>query len=216
MIATLNEIKTFLDITGSSQDSKIQLNMPIVENFICGFCKDDFVEYTNRVPSSPRILIQSAELAFVNSTNSLDSSTVDLSNYRLATGDNVKVYGSYHNDKVFTISSIASGSIVFDSVNTVKDEDYGENLIIVRIIYPEGLKKVYAFMINFNINKDNLKGLKSETILGYSYTLSSNNKSGYPDSAIGELFNYRKLIKRPLFNARSPGSFVIGGNYYGY
>lgn len=210
MIATLSEIKTLLGISVSTYDSKISLNMPIVENFICKFCNDDFVEYTNRLPSTPRVLIQSNEISFVNSTNSLDSATVDLSSYRIAVGDNLRVYGSYHNNKVFTISSIASGSIVFDSVNTVKDENYGDYLTIARIVYPEDLKQVYAFMINFNINKDSLKGLKSETILGYSYTLSDNNKSGYPDSAISELYNYRKILKRPLFNADSIGVLHYG------
>lgn len=210
MIATLTEIKTLLDISVSTYDNKIKLNMPIVEQFICNFCKNNFVDYSNTVPSYPRVYIQSDEISFVNSTNSLDSSTLDLSSYKLAVGDNLRVYGSYHNNKVFTISSISSTSIVFEDVNTVKDEDYSEFITLARIIYPEDLKKVYAFMINYNLNKDNLKGLKSETILGYSYTLSDNNKSGYPDSAISELYNYRKMLLRPLFNANTSGVSIYG------
>lgn len=211
MIATLSEIKTLLGISVSTYDTRITANMPIVENFICKFCNNDFVEYTNRTPSIPRVLIQSDEIEFVNSTNSLDSSTVDLSTYRLIEGDNLRVYGSYHNNKVFTIDTIASGSIVFEDVNTVNDEDYGDYITLAKVLYPEELKKLYAVMINYNIRDDNLKGLKSETILGYSYTLSDTNLSGYPDSMIKELYNYRKLIKRPLFNATSTGVL-----YYGY
>lgn len=211
MIATLAEIKTLLGISGTTKDNVITANIPIVENYICNYCKDDFVEYTNRIPSTPRVYLQSNEVQFVNSTNSLDSSTVDLSTYRWVAGDNLRIYGSYHNEKVLTISSVASGSIVFDSTNTVTDENYGDTLTIVRVVYPEDLKKVYSFMINYNINKDNLKGLESEKILGYSYKLSATNYSGYPDSAMNELNTYRKILKRPLFNANSTGVL-----HYGY
>lgn len=210
MIATLSEIKTLLGISGTTQDAKIKLNMPIVENFICSFCKNDFVEYAHTTPSYPRVCIQSNELEFTNNTNSLDSTTLDFTDYRIAAGDNLRVYGSFHNEKVFTISSITANSIVFEDVNTVKDENYSDYLTVVRVIYPEDLKKAYAFMINYNIKADSYKGLQSETILGYSYTLSPNNKTSYPDSVISELYNYRKMLKRPLFNSNTAGVLYYG------
>lgn len=213
MIATLSEIKILLGISDTSKDTLIQANMPIVENFICSFCKNDFIEYNTLAPGSPRIYIQSDKLKFVNSTNSLDrtDTSIDLTDYKLAVGNNLRVYDSYNNNNVFNISSISASSIVFNSVNTVIDEDNSEYITLARAVYPEELKRIFSVMINYNLNKNNLSGLESETILGYSYKKGPTNNSGYPDSMINDLYNYRKILKRPLFNNNYQG----GLNYYG-
>ena len=214
MIANLAEIKVLLGLSDTTKDALITANMPLVENAIISYCKNDFVEYNQLTPGMPRLFIQTDNIRFVSGTNSIDrtDTSIDLSSYKLAVGDNLKIYDSYHNNKVFTIKTITADSIIFESVNTVKAEDNSEWVTIARVVYPEELKRVYSMMINYNLNKSNLSGLESESILGYSYKISPSNIYGYPDSFMGELSPYRKIIRRPLFN----NNYTGGVKFYGH
>jgi ATP-dependent helicase/DNAse subunit B len=214
MIATLAEIKILLGLSDTTKDALITANMPLVENAIISYCKNDFIEYNQLTPGMPRIFIQTDNIRFVSGTNSIDrtDTSIDLSSYKLAVGDNLKIYDSYHNNKVFTIKTITADSIIFESVNTVKAEDNSEWVTIARVVYPEELKRVYSMMINYNLNKSNLSGLESESILGYSYKISPSNIYGYPDSFMSELSPYRKIIRRPLFN----NNYAGGVKFYGH
>jgi ATP-dependent helicase/DNAse subunit B len=214
MIATLSEIKVLLGLSDTTKDALITANMPLVENAIISYCKNDFVEYNQLTPGMPRIFIQTDNIRFVSGTNSIDrtDTSIDLSSYKLAVGDNLKIYDSYHNNKVFTIKTITADSIIFESVNTVKAEDNSEWVTIARVVYPEELKRVYSMMINYNLNKSNLSGLESESILGYSYKISPSNIYGYPDAFMSELSPYRKIIRRPLFN----NNYTGGVKFYGH
>jgi hypothetical protein len=207
MVATLAEIKVLLGLSDTTKDALITANMPLVENAIISYCKNDFIEYNQLTPGMPRIFIQTDNIRFVSGTNSIDrtDTSIDLSSYKLAVGDNLKIYDSYHNNKVFTIKTITADSIIFESVNTVKAEDNSEWVTIARVVYPEEIKRVYSMMINYNLNKSNLSGLESESILGYSYKISPSNIYGYPDAFINELSPYRKIIRRPLFNNNYTG-----------
>jgi ATP-dependent helicase/DNAse subunit B len=214
MVATLAEIKVLLGLSDTTKDALITANMPLVENAIISYCKNDFVEYNQLTPGMPRVFIQTDNIRFVSGTNSVDrtDTSIDLSSYKLAVGDNLKIYDSYHNNKVFTIKTITADSIVFESVNTVKAEDNSEWVTIARVVYPEEIKRVYSMMINYNLNKSNLSGLESESILGYSYKISPSNIYGYPDAFMGELSPYRKIIRRPLFN----NNYAGGVKFYGH
>ena len=214
MIATLAEIKVLLGLSDTTKDALITANMPLVENAIISYCKNDFVEYNQLTPGMPRLFIQTDNIRFVSGTNSIDrtDTNIDLSSYKLAVGDNLKIYDSYHNNKVFTIKTITADSIIFESVNTVKAEDNSEWVTIARVVYPEEIKRVYSMMINYNLNKSNLSGLESESILGYSYKISPSNIYGYPDSFMHELSPYRKIIRRPLFN----NNYAGGVKFYGH
>lgn len=201
MIATLTEIKALLGITVSTYDTQINAYIPIIEKVICNHCKNDFIDYhTNKFTgrNETRVYIYKNTLSFVASSNTMADSASSLAGSGFKAGDSVRVYNSVNNDNIFTIKTVAAGSIAFETINAVKDEAAGTNIIMVRLAWPEDLKDVVASMIKFKLDKKVNVGLKSESFDDYSYTTAGQNEyiKGYPKSIMNGLNDYRCFIKK--------------------
>lgn len=203
MIATLAEIKTLLGISGTTYDTQIKLNIPIAEEAICGHCNNEFLDTKNsyRLGYILAVYAYKSTLSFVASTNSINDSASGLAGLNFKAGDSVRVYNSIHNDQIFSIKTVAAGSIVFEDIDTVKDESAtNESILMARLAWPKSFKGILSKMIKYCIDNKINTGVKSESFDDYSYTNfdSSEYSNGFPKTIMNSLNNYRCLIKKSI------------------
>lgn len=206
MIATLAEIKTLLGITVSTYDTQIKANIPLIEEAICSYCNNDFldVKTSYKLGYILAVYTYKATLSFVASTNSINDSANSLAGLNFKAGDSVRVYNSIHNDQIFTIKTVAVGSIVFEDVDTVANESAGSSILMARLAWPKPLKNIVADMAKFKINKNINIAVKSESIDDYSYTNIDEFVNGFPKTLMQSCNAFRCLIRKsvptmPLF-----------------
>lgn len=193
MIANRTEIKALLNISDDTWNDFIDLNIPIIEQIICDYCNDDFIDrrYDYFI---------SNEISFVNSNNSINMTSINDKN--LIVGDNIRVYKSKRNNGIFTIDTVNENNFIINSLYTINDEDAAESIYICKVDYPKPLKLTISKMINFLINDlDEAKtpGAKSEKIDDYSITYGETYQ-GFPMSIMKQLNVYRQLYKIDVFN----------------
>lgn len=201
MIATLAEIKTLLGITASTYDTQIKANIPIIEQAICDYCNNDFTDtrQSYRMGYILAVYTYRSTLSFVASTNSINDSASGLTGLNFKAGDSVRVYNSIHNDQIFTIKTVAAGSIVFEDIDTVVNESAGTSILMARLLWPKPLKNVVADMVRFKVISKINPVLKSESIDDYSYTANTDEfANGFPKTLMQSLNKYRCLIKKSL------------------
>lgn len=197
-INTLAEVKTFLQISASTYDSLITSLLPITENAIINYCNNHFIDtYKSLLGITPTVYMYDDAFEFINSDNSLNNSNLDFTTYEFNVGDNVRVYNSLNNNKVFKISSIAANKIIFDSGITVIDEDNDNNLVIGRVKYPDDLKLIQSDMIGWRLEQKG-RYFKSEKIDDYSYTRDDKLIAGYPQGIMDQLNEYRSIYLKQI------------------
>ncbi len=194
MIITLDEVKTILQIDVDTNDSLINMFIPLVEQDIVDYCKNDFID-------EEFDFFSSNDITFVNSDNSIN--LTNISTKKIVANDSIRVYKSFRNNQVFTVSSVSTNKIIVNSIDTIQDEDESETVYITKVKYPIPLKFVAAKMINYQLttNTDEFTpGMKSEKIDDYTITLEDTIQ-GYPLSYMVALQRYRHLFKKDLFSS---------------
>lgn len=190
MINTLTEVKTLLGISNTTNDAYISALIPLVDQAICSHCNNDFILLDKY--GYVKTYIDSNTFSFVKNTNSIDSSEINLNNYNFAVGDSVRVFNSENNNQLFTINSIETTKIIFESIDSVKDEDAGNFIIIVKVEFPRDLKLIAADLINWKLqSKKVTPGLKAVKFDDYSATFADNQVKGFPISLMSSLYDYR-------------------------
>ena len=106
MIITRTEVKSLLQITDTDWDTFIDMNIPIIEQVICDYCNNDFIDKRYDWFSSN-------EISFVNSSNSITFTGIGDKN--LVSGDSIRIYRSKRNNQSFTIDTVNSDSLVLTS-----------------------------------------------------------------------------------------------------
>lgn len=198
MIMSLTEIKQFLNITDTSQDTLIESFMPIVEDTIINYCNNDFIDFNYTYFSDYQV-------EFKSSDNTINFN-VDVDDKSLYIGDTIKCFNSLRNKQNYTITAIETNKITVDDVNVLKDELENETIYINRVEYPLQLKIVVAKMIKYNLEMDTNKdsNVSSEKIDDYSINYNSADEYifSYPTSIMKGLNSFR-LVYRPNFFERN-------------
>lgn len=198
MIISLTETKTLLQITSSAYDSLINMLIPIVESTIVDYCNNEFVDVYNAINGIlPTVYAYLSTTSFAASDNSINDSSEDFTTKNFKANDSIRVYNSLHNDKSFTISSVAAHKIILNSIDTVKDESAGNTIVFCRLAYPLALKFTASQMIKWGLQKQGIL-FKSEKIDDYSYTREDNLIMGYPSQIMSTLNDYRSLYKKTI------------------
>jgi hypothetical protein len=193
MIITRTEVKSLLKITDTDWDSFIDMNIPIIEQVICDYCNNDFIDKRYDWFSSNGI-------AFVNATNEI--TFTNIGNKDLIAGDSIRIYRSKRNNQSFTIDTVNSNSLILNDIDTVKEETADDVVYLTKLDYPKPLKLTVSKMMKFLMSElDNNKtpGAKSEKIDDYSITYEDDYQ-GFPLSIMKFLNSYRYLYKIDLFN----------------
>ena len=115
MIATKTEIKAFLSITSTSQDSLIDRLIPVIESDIREYCHNDFRD--------ENVYMQSSDISFTRNTTSADTITYDgtgdgFIDSQFKAGQTVRVQGSYNNDGFFEVESVSSTTLTMYSTTS--------------------------------------------------------------------------------------------------
>jgi hypothetical protein len=194
MIATLAEIKSILGISDASLDSRIQALMPYVQGDIIDYCKNDFAISTANWTSDT--------LYFENSSKKIiDDSGTMITDGLLENATDIVVTHSLHNNKNFTVDSetaITETEIVVDENIVEEPNDDGYVVTVRGVSYPDGLKLIYASMINTKILMDNMSGglISSKKLETFCVTYHSEDfEGGYAKIDLQALKKYRKISK---------------------
>jgi len=192
MIATLEEIKAILNITGSTYDDLINSLIPVTQNNLVDLLNNYFID---------KRLYVSGTFTFTNTTNVISNG----SNFtdEFSAGDDIYICESINNDSVLTINTLTDTEITINSIYTLVDElesKQPDTVYIFKVNFPAGLKIPFSMMIQYGMKQmvSSSSGLKSEKIGNYSYTNgdSGGGSSGailsYPASIIGKLRPYMR------------------------
>lgn len=194
MIITRAEAKTFLGLSDTTYDTFIDLNIPMVEETICKYCRNDFIDTVFDY-------FVSSAIEFINSDNSIN--LTNIGNYKLVSGDSIRVYRSLRNNQTFTIHSVDTNKLILSDIDSVTDEDEGESVYVTKITYPRNLKLTASKMLKFLISEmsdNNNLTVKSEKIDDYSITFDRDNYfMGFPIGIMSPLNEYRVPYYKDLF-----------------
>lgn len=191
MIATLAEVKSILGISDSTQDARIESLMLPIQNRILEYCKNDFAQ--------DDYVYTSDTIYFTSSSKKIqDDSGLFVSDGLLLGSKNICVTHSLHNNKNYTVNgTITEVLIVVDETVVEEANTEGYSVTIRRVNYPEGLKEIFANMINTKIIVDDIAGgvVKSKKLESFSVTFNTENMyGGYLKSDWEALSKYRKLF----------------------
>ena len=196
-LISLSEVKTLLQINVSTYDTLILMLIPIIENEIIEYCNNEFIgTYESTQGIMPTVYTYSNTMYFTTLDNSLNDDTEDFTTKKFKVGDVIRVYNSLHNDRMYTITSIATHKIILDSINTAYDESAGNTLVIARVDFPQKLKFIAARMIKWGMQKYGF--FKQEKFDDYSYTRDEKLINGYPESIISGLADNRSLYRKTI------------------
>lgn len=175
-IITLDEVKTYLAITGVASDSLIQTYIPIVQRRVVEICNNPFLaSYENG-----RLLLEGQGVVFATNKMTADDSFGDAG---FAAGDEIVVDGSYRNDGYYIVSTVTDDEItLYASAGTVVSEISGASIVVGVVDWPRGIKPIVANMLRYDMDvRPLLKGVSSESIGDYSVTYTNTGGGyGYP------------------------------------
>ena len=186
MITTVSTVKTLLNITDSSYDTRIAMLLPMVENDLIEYCNNAFLN-TGVVFSGDIELKVAAGPVYTMECDDGGYSTSGL-----AIDDIVYLTGSTRNDHYFTIDNLT------DTVITVDEKIYAEaetGLTLTLVEFPTELQMYVAQMIWHKLDAIKSAGMQSENIKSYSYTRASGGASdaGYPQEILRGLEKWKRI-----------------------
>jgi len=187
MIITRTRLKSLLQITTTTYDTLIDILIPLVEQTICHYCSNDFLDIDFRFKN----YLHKNTLSFISSTGKIRNTLQDNLSYDLIAGDSIRVYGTRSNNQTFTIDVIDAEYITLNPIDSVFDENAGKFYCIYKVKYPVALQLVVSRMIQFQLKKI-IPLFKSEKLDDYSYTNENDLVLGYPKLLISGLNQFRK------------------------
>ena len=185
-LLTVTEVKAILNITVSTWDTQLGILLPFVQDQVV-------FSLTQNTFSHPDIRMLSTTLTFSNSAGTIVDSNAQFLISKFKGVQDILVSGSLYNNELLETSAITAGTMTLNFANlvnqTLKDEVAGQIVTIKAVQFPRNLKLTTARWINYLIQKDNLKGIKSESVMSYSVTFLNE----MPKSIKDEYASYKKL-----------------------
>jgi hypothetical protein len=158
----------------ATQDSLIDSLIVIVQDFI--------VRRINNF-AMPHFYVETYSPTFTASDKSINNDTNDFTESQLIAGNEILVSGSYQNNKIFTIGSVAAHKITVSEA--VVDETNDIRVVIQKILFTNDIKLAVADFIAMKLNKD--KTVKSRS-------LGDHSESFFTQDEMLETFSsFRKL-----------------------
>jgi len=181
-LITSAQVKSILQITGTDYDTIIDVLIPFVQEMVVySICNNTF--------KNPNVYTYASTISFT--TKILDSDSNFVENDFIDASD-IIVQNSKHNNGIYLINGITAGELTLDftySTETALTVETADNTALVqKIEFPSSLRVPAAMLLNYFMQKDNLKGVKSESVLTYSVSYSEDIPKN-----ITSMFNkYRK------------------------
>jgi len=185
-LLTVTETKAILNITVGTWDTQLGILLPFVQDQVV-------FSLTQNTFSHPIIWMLSSTLTFDKDAKTIVDSRSQFLVSKFKAGQDILVSGSLYNNTLLEIDKVVAGTLTCTFVNLVNqglvDETAGEIITVNAVEFPKNLKLTTARWLNYLISKDNLKGIKSESVMSYSVTYLNE----MPKSIRQEFASYKKL-----------------------
>ena len=192
-IITKRKVKTLLQIDNTIHDDLISELIPIVQDFIVDYCNNSFKDTNVHMTAS------TISFADTDPDTILDSAS-GLVDAEFSANMEIVVEGSDHNNGMFTIDSVAAGTITLIAADELVTEAAGNEVTITKVEWPKGLWGTTAKMIGYDIARTtNFKsiGVSSESYGDQSRSYAIVGEAGgYPMNILGGLRPYRRVSFR--------------------
>lgn len=165
-LITLQETKSILQLNDTYDNVLTELIPLVCYQVVYALTQNRFV--------NPKINITSSTLTFAESAGTIVDSQSQFIISDFYTGkQDVVIGGSLYNDGLYELASVSAGTMTLDlstMTKGFKDEAEEQFIEIKQVVFPQELKIPTAKWLNYLINKANLAGVKSESVLSYSTT----------------------------------------------
>ncbi len=185
-LITLEQVKGVLQLTNDNTfDETIELLIPFIQDrVVYSICNNTF--------KNPYVYVYASTISFDTSADQILDSDSNFVENDFVTDSDIIVQNSKYNNGIYEVSAVAVGALTLSfehSVHNALTEETADNTVLVqRIEFPPSLVVPTAMLINYFLQKDSIKGVKSERVLSYAVTYVE----GIPKS-IKQMFNqYRK------------------------
>lgn len=202
-IITTAEVKTFLQISGSTYDTLIAALIPKIQDWVVNYCNNPFHVITKKMYATT--------IAFVDSDpDTITDSASGFVSAGFTDAIDVHVEGSIDNDGIYAVDTVAAGTLTLASGESLIAEDAGSGVVITRVRFPQGIKLPVARLIGFDMQKNNMISVKSQSLGDYSVNYAGGSgvkDAGYPQGLLMDFAPYRQLYK----NTVTPQSYYEPG-----
>lgn len=201
-IITTAEVKTLLSLTGSVYDTAIAALIPYVQADLCEYLNTYFQDgYVYRKSGSALVITRGATSSGTTQADKMTDADALFIAKGFLSGMDVAIEGGYSNVGIHSIASLdastmkftSTGTLISQDPNSTLDNNYIGTLLISRVNWPRGIKRVVAQIIWYNIQRQKETGVQSESIDDYSVTYAPLSSGGYPPHIVSALATYRKV-----------------------
>jgi len=114
-----------------------------------------------------------------------------------AAGDEIRVSGSYRNDKYLTIASVSTTTITIATAESVVAELSGATVTVSLVDWPDDIPYAAAQLVKYDLDDRPTRGagITSQTLGPRSESYSERGTFGYPEDLLALFDEYR----RPTF-----------------
>ena len=196
---TKTEIKAVLGFSDTTYDARILALLPYVKSWVLGYINNDFevkrkypIDYIDeRFASKDVIYLFTNTIQFVGnvagvSAGYLTDSDSNFINAGFRANFDLRVQDSMYNDKVYSISTVAAGTLTVDISETMTTEDPNSYYIYLTLCkWPDGIVIPMAKIIDIELHKMTTKSINVETKIS----------GDYPKDILAQF----KPWKRPVF-----------------
>ncbi len=191
-IVELEVIKEILGLTDTTYDNHINRLLPFVQEDIIEYLNNEFRD-DNTSYSASMILVNADPPTITDTENN----QFVLEGFE--EGMDIALEGTARNKGIYTIASVAAGTITLAVTDELLDEtatdEFGGNTIkLTRIRWPKGLKLYVAQIIWENISRARNKDIKSKSLGPSSVTYMPIGSGGYSEGIIKGLGKYKLAI----------------------
>lgn len=186
MICSATQVTIMSNISASVATIVASGLIEIVQDRVCILCNNYF--------NSDDLYLESA-VTFNASNRTIISDGGDYDGVNFLAGDDCILYGSYRNDGIYTLKSVAGSTLTVISSQSVVSELSGASVLISIIKWPKPVTCAAAQMIcyDMDVRPKNSSGIISHSIGPFSETFASgdNSQFGYPKNILDLLIPYR-------------------------
>jgi len=162
-ITTVDEVKALLQT--SEYDSLIAILIPKVQYYV--------LTKVNSFLNS-RVYLLNSNIEFIRSTKKIINSDSLFLQSKFASGNDILVKGSLHNDGAYSIATASENELLLNE-NLIADESAGDEYVLIqKVDFPPDISMAAADYIAFKLNKN--RNSKSISLGDYSETFIAHNE----------------------------------------
>jgi len=180
MIVTGAEVVKYSNISATATTITASGKIEVVQERIIAMCNNHFTTD----------MYLSGSLTFTASVRTIVSSG-DFADAGFIAADDIYILGSYRNDGVYTVGTVATTTLTLVTGSSVVAELSGRSIFTSVISWPLAVKQAAALMIEYDYDhrSSNSEGLASQKLGPWSESYQKQNY-GYPDDVLTGLDAY--------------------------